>query len=465
MLQIGQAAIDITPPLGTHLAGSGMGEHRPAQKILDPLYAKVMVAQAKDAKLCIITLDTLAVTLPYTRAIRESAVALGFEPHAVMVHSLQNHSAPSCGALMLDPDFPLDLRPDQEHITGSEAAYTKQAVAGATRAIQEANDALTPVQVAMGHAVRDDLAFNRRGVMRGGNICMPWPFTSDAKPLGPTDIVYMEGPADPQVGVWCAQSAAGDVAAMLLHFTCHPVNVFAREKNTVCADWPGAWSAKVKDQNSLMCPPMVINGCCGNVNPWPAFTPNFTPDHVRMGNELADTTQAVIESLSFADVDSIDWHFDKIPLAYRDIPNDRQDQVNRILAEHPTLKLQDNGEVDPTWFHAASTKSIELCRNREPQFMYEIQVCRIGDMAIISLPGEPFVEGQLEIKTRSPAKLTFIAHMSTQYVGYLPTSDACARPGHETNANCTYWAKFAPDSLERIVKATLAILTELFENN
>ena len=133
-----------------------------------------MVAQAKDAKLCIITLDTLAVTLPYTRAIRESAVALGFEPHAVMVHSLQNHSAPSCGALMLDPDFPLDLRADQEHITGSEAAYTKQAVTGATRAIQEANDALTPVQVAMGHAVRDDLAFNRRGVMRGGNICMPW---------------------------------------------------------------------------------------------------------------------------------------------------------------------------------------------------------------------------------------------------------------------------------------------------
>lgn len=97
--------------------------------------------------------------------------------------------------------------------------------------------------------------------------------------------------------------------------------------------------------------------------------------------------------------------------------------------------------------------------------MYEIQVFRIGDMAIISLPGEPFVEGQLEIKTRSPAKLTFIAHMSTQYVGYLPTSDACARPGHETNANCTYWAKFAPDSLERIVEATLAILTELFENN
>ena len=55
MLQIGQAAVDITPPLGTHLAGSGMGERRPAQEILDPLYAKVMVAQVKGAKLCIIT--------------------------------------------------------------------------------------------------------------------------------------------------------------------------------------------------------------------------------------------------------------------------------------------------------------------------------------------------------------------------------------------------------------------------
>ena len=34
-LQAGSAQIDITPPLGTHLAGDGAGIHRPGRKALD----------------------------------------------------------------------------------------------------------------------------------------------------------------------------------------------------------------------------------------------------------------------------------------------------------------------------------------------------------------------------------------------------------------------------------------------
>ena len=42
-LRAGAAQVDITPPEGTHLAGSGADVHRPAEVVLDPLYAKAVV--------------------------------------------------------------------------------------------------------------------------------------------------------------------------------------------------------------------------------------------------------------------------------------------------------------------------------------------------------------------------------------------------------------------------------------
>ena len=41
----------------------------------------------------------------------------------------------------------------------------------------------------------------------------------------------------------------------------------------------------------------------------------------------------------------------------------------------------------------------------------------------------------------------FAAHLTTQYVDYLPTRDAYSRGGHEANEDVTYWAKLAPGSL------------------
>ena len=121
MLRVGAAMVDITPKAGTHLAGSAGGEHRPAQSVLDPLYAKAVVFESDGRKLCIIALDVIIVTGEYTALIRKAAKErFGFDPDAVMVHAIQTHSAPSCGNLMLDPDFPLDLPPHLEYLRGAE---------------------------------------------------------------------------------------------------------------------------------------------------------------------------------------------------------------------------------------------------------------------------------------------------------------------------------------------------------
>ena len=85
---------------------------------------------------------------------------------------------------------------------------------------------------------------------------------------------------------------------------------------------------------------------------------------------------------------------------------------------------------------------------------------QIGEIALLALTGEPFVEGQLRIKLGSPAPYTFVAHMSNGYVGYIPTSEAIKRGGYETDTS--HWSKLAPQALDMIVEESVAVLDELY---
>lgn len=464
-LRAGAALVDITPPAGTHLSGSGCGEHRPAQSVLDPLFAKAIVFESSDRRTCIVTLDVTIITSDYTDKIR-SAISerTGVPLEAIMVHVLQTHSAPSLGYFMLDPDFPMETTPETEYLRGAESAYADFAAEAAVRAAVEAEGNLQSVRIGLGRGILGDLAFNRRGVRRDGTITMPKPRGRENQPFGITDLCYLEGPIDPEVGVLCVQDMDMRPLAFLLHYTCHPVNVFGNSDTyyAVSSDWPGAWTQEIQRVFGKDTVPLVINGCCGNINPWHPFDPDCRPDHRRMGRELAKMSERIIYNMTFTSTATLDWKIEDIVLRYRDIPSERLKEVEEILKKDPQPPREESGEVNPRWFRAASTRSVELCREREPEFLYEIQVLRVGNLAIVGLPGEPFVEGQLEIKTNSAAPYIFVAHLTTHYVGYLPTRDAYARGGHEANEDVTYWAKLAPGSLETAVENAKALLKGIY---
>ena len=464
-LQAGAALVDISPPPGTHLAGSGAGEHRPAQSILDPLLAKVIVFAAGVKRLCLVTLDVTIVTQDYTDRIRRDISArTGLPEAAIMVHALQTHSAPSLGHFMLDPDFPLETTPATEYLRGAERAYGDRAAAAAVEAAVQAVANLQPVRLGLGRAIAGDLAFNRRGVRRDGQILMPKPAGRANQPFGITDLCYLEGPMDPEVGVACIQTLDMRPLAFLLHYTCHPVNVFGHRETfrAVSSDWPGTWTQHMQRIYGAHTVPMVINGCCGNINPWHPFDPDCRPDHHRMGRRLAELSQGLVHAMDFASEIALDWRQQHIALPYRDIPLPRLREVESILAQNPQPPRAANGEVDPVWFRAASTRSVELCRRRTGEFSYEIQAMRLGDLALVGLPGEPFVEGQLTLKTQSPAAFLMAAHLTSHYVGYLPTRAAYQRGGHEANEDVTYWAKLAPGCLEAVVDKARALVADLF---
>jgi len=457
LLRAGAAQVDITPKAGAHLAGA-VGVHRPARLVLEPLYAKALVFESEGRRLCFLALDITIITEDYTALIREQASELfGIEPDALMVHAVQNHSAPPIGHFMVDPDF--EGIPDEyEWIRGSEKAYSDLAAQRAVEAIGLAHEALQPVQIGVGSGIEGRWASNRRAVRQDGTVGMPGRSWDD--PRGPTWIRYIEGPMDPELGVMCVRDESLNMLAMLVNYTCHPVHVFPRP--FVSSDWPGAWADELRRVHGDRCVPLVLNGACGNINPWPPFDPDYGNDHRAMGRALAETTGKVVQTLEFTGEVLLDWRVRHLPIAIRELSAEEMAWAEGILGEHPQPVWADEERtaVDRDWMAAASVYSVHLMRERSETLDYEIQVLRVGDTAFVGLPGEPFVELGLAIKMASAAYPTYIAHCTSHYVGYIPTPEALKRGGHE--ANTRYWAKLVPEAFDMIVAAATELLDEVF---
>ena len=456
-MKAGGFITSITPKSGTHLGGS-IGGYRASEIVLDPLNARAVIFESGEVRLCFLSLDVTIITRQYTDKIRNGAAErYGLDPKAIMVHATQTHSAPSMGHFMIDDQFP-NIPPEKQFLRGGDMEFADYAAERAIEAIGGALNRLEPVQIDSRTGELAEFAHNRRAVMRDGKVTMPWMYSTQEFPVGRNDIRHIEGPTDPEVGVLCARNAQGQIVATLLSYTSHPVNQFAKPGAVVSADWPGAWAQEMQTLLGENCTPLVLNGCCGNINPVPAFVPDFVPDHERMGRELSQRAKEILSGMKFSEATDLDFLTRDIKLRVREIEPGILEEAKKRLEtnpEPPWLKETPN-LIDPDWCRAAWIYSIELLRQRSAEVPYEIQIFRIGQTAFVGLPGEPFVEGQLAIKLASPFYPTQVVHCTTQYIAYFPTRDAYPRGGHEV-----FFCKVAPGSLEQIVESTVQFLQEL----
>jgi hypothetical protein len=207
---------------------------------------------------------------------------------------------------------------------------------------------------------------------------------------------------------------------------------------------------------------LVLNGCCGNIHHTNHLDPRYKTDHLEMGRKLTQTTGAILPRLQRAAGAPLAWKSSTLRIPLRRLSEQELDAARRLLAEHPEPMWRDDSKtsVHWDWVYAASIIDLFELSTAQPFHDYEVQAFRIGNSAIVGLNGEPFVEGQLEIKLKSPAPFTFVAHMCNGYVGYVPTYEAFKHGGYETRTG--NWSRLAPEALSLITDESLRLLKELF---
>jgi hypothetical protein len=89
-----------------------------------------------------------------------------------------------------------------------------------------------------------------------------------------------------------------------------------------------------------------------------------------------------------------------------------------------------------------------------------VQAIRLGDLALVSAPGELFVELGLAVKQGAGTSNVFIAGFGNDNIGYIPTRRAYPLGGYEVSEAYKYYgypAALAPEAGEQYVQTAIEL--------
>jgi hypothetical protein len=97
------------------------------------------------------------------------------------------------------------------------------------------------------------------------------------------------------------------------------------------------------------------------------------------------------------------------------------------------LKAASGKEADEIRFKILTARFMNVIRNLFPSGVAEVDVqgFRIGDLIIVALPGELFVDLGLRIKTHYKYGPTMVVGCANEVLGYIPTEEAIDEGGYE----------------------------------
>lgn len=410
MLKIGMAQKDITPPLGSPIAGN-FREDYGCRGVYHRLYARAMVFDNGRQRIGIAVADLAGVSAEMVRVCRQKIKeTCSMEPSNIMIAATHTHSGPDVMGLI--PDQRVDVQ------------TVEMVQSGIAEAVIEADRNKVLARVGFGSGKEGTIAHNRRLRLMDGKTHMNW------EKIEPGEIKEILGPIDPEVGVIKIEDIHGKPLGVFINYTCHPA-ILAGDNYLISADYPGFTYQRLKDIFGQAVLVIFSNGAEGNINQIDPYNPaqkRGFEEAERLGNKLADEVANVYRQIKTFDSALIKTSTEELLVPRRKISDERLNWAKKVLAEWDGKTL---GLVDglPDIFYAREAMMLKEKEN-EP-VSSEIQVMRVGDMALVGLPGEVFVEYGLEIKDMSHFKKTFIIGLANDYIGYVPTLKAFQEGGYE----------------------------------
>jgi hypothetical protein len=440
VLQAGTGVSTITPPLGTSLSGSF--EDRPAKTVHDDLHVRALVLDDGTTRVALVLCDIICISRETADRAKDVVSARsGIAASQVMISCTHTHTAPATVPLLASEPDPACL--DWLAVRIADAV-----------AIASAN--LGPARIASGATDVANVCFNRRFRMKDGTVVFN-------PGIRNPDIVEVTGPVDPQVTALLVERPDGTPIALWANLSLHYVGT--DDPYAVSADYYGHYAGIVARTLGDACVGMLTNGTSGNINnvDVSGATQPERPD-VRAaqvagavaGAAIAATRMAPPDDAPCLDARLVPFEVTRRPITERDIAlaRDILDDAGDPAAEISLGFSFVTGQPIPSsQIRTYAHEVLELATMPESRATV-LQVIRIGDLVLVGLPGEIFVEFGLAIKAASPATRTAVVSLANDYVGYVPTVQAFAEGGYETWAARSAWP--APGTGEAMVEALLA---------
>jgi len=375
---VGTAVEIITPKVGAKLSGY------PNERISDGVALDLCARAAVFAEVgqdtpaaALVVLDTIGVTADLVAEMRKRAAAAlpGLKPETLMVAATHTHSA----ARLYSWTKKDDNGPDSDYVQS-----VVDVVAKVVPAAWEARRAVT-MRVGRGEV---KLGHCRRVVDAEGQATNEW-----------LDVDGLHtGYFNPDLRFVVFDDAeSGKPRVIVDEYGCHPVTM-GPPNLKISPDYPG-YLVRALEKATGAETAIHITAGAGNINPRDCLSGDPATS-AAMAQTMADEIVAELNNTRPAAAS---------PVLSVSVP------LKLVLGPKAGDRHQDRAEQGPDGPYVTS----------------EVQAIRIGDVAIVSAPGELFAEIATTMRNRSPFKYTVVASCTNDSLGYLSTDTAQREGGYE----------------------------------
>jgi hypothetical protein len=259
------------------------------------------------------------------------------------------------------------------------------------------------------------------------------------------DAIAARGDIDPDLTVVRIEDLKGHLIAGLSNFGCHPSIALASEQ--VSGDWSGEAMHTLESAFGESAVFLATNGAGGDVDPTGEIEPWGPRDQEAASRAGRIFAAQVLESLERVEIQEVT----RLAAARRPIELPvREDWLSLIEKEQARMCQEFAGQ----WELSDSIREVLVKRRIET----EVQGLRLGDLALVGLPGEVLVEMGQKIKAGNQP--TAIIQLANDDIGYIPTRRAWTEGGYEVGRHL--WGRATPDAEDVLVAAARSLLEELF---
>ena len=449
MLQVGFAKVNINPVLGCGMDGYFVP--RFAKGYLDDLEARGIALSLKDTQLVLISIDNCNLSAPlinrYRNAIQK---ATGVPAESLFLAATHTHTGP-----LIQPfrGFHAD-----------EGDIARYADFVETRLIDLVKLALADCKPARmgfitGYAP-ERVAYIRLYRMKDGS-------TMTCPPINDPNIDGPIGKLDQRVHL-LRFDREGGCSIVLVNYGLHADTT---NGELLSADWPG-WLRRTvfKALDGVEC--VCFVGCEGDVGSTHVFPSGGdmndteisfdnemkSPGMARfVGRALAGTVLQVYDKVEYVDVDRLQILHKVISIdANRPAPEE-------LPLAHTYKELHEAGRDDQIPYTAmaltiAVAEALRMCELEFGPDAFELELTgvRLGPVAMVGIPGEPFTDIGVRIKETDGYRMIMPVCLANGSEGYFPSKEAFDAGGYEARSS-----PFRPQVADRIVEGSKQLLQSL----
>ena len=452
-LKVGYAGVNITPPLGIGIYGYFVP--RFAKGILDELETHVMALSCGEGTYLLYSVDNGGINADMGERFRIAiAKASGVPAENIFLHTTHTHTGP-----MLVEEVEM-FTPTEEQMAQVNRYVDFLEGRLCDAAVMAVAD-MKPARMgfAVGHAP-DRIAYIRRYKMKDGS-------TMTCPPINDPNIDHPIGELDQRVNVLRFDREGGSSIVVLnygLHADC--VN-----GELISADWPH-WVRKTVDAALDGTKVLCVVGAQGDVG-----STHVNPDGGDMndteisfdnemkspgmarfiGRALAGTILQLYDKVEYIDVDEVSMMHRIVEVKAN------KPKPEELPLAHKYNELHEAGRDDLIPFEAMELTTVvaeagRMCRleNGPDTFKLDVTGLRIGDVAFIGIPGEPFTGIGVGIKNNEGWRLILPCCLTNGNEGYYPMKEAFDEGGYEARSS-----NFVSGVAEELIAGGSRLLADL----